>query len=337
MNTHSGALSLIANRAIGTKIDIGFACVLAILAVVSVTAYFSFHTSAEGFLTYAQRVSVVGIARDADRSFLNVRRFVRDYASAGVESNVEAVKRELASLQPLLQRGLAEIKNPERHRLLEDVVRNIEAYLKDFDQLVVQTRERMKLIEATLDPLGASLQQDFDTLIAAAARAGNGSVEVLGYEGRQHLMLARLNVNKLLGRHEQEAGEAAEKSFANITAALQALDAATKGADFRKVLDGLQVGVASYQDSYRKAVDLERSVDSMANSTMKDIGQQVQTDTESIKASGIADEKLEETNTLSTMAWTSSLILYLSVGGLLLGAALAWLIGRGISRLSEIA
>ncbi len=332
MNTHSGALSLIANRAIGTKIDIGFACVLAILAVVSVTAYFSFHTSAEGFSTYAQRVSVVGIARDADRSFLNVRRFVRDYASAGVESNVEAVKRELASLQPLLQRGLAEIKNPERHRLLEDVVRNIEAYLKDFDQLVVQTRERMKLIEATLDPLGASLQQDFDTLIAAAAKAGNGSVEVLGYEGRQHLMLARLNVNKLLGRHEQEAGEAAEKSFANITAALQALDAATKGADFRKVVDGLQVGVASYQDSYRKAVDLERSVDSMANSTMKDIGQQVQTDTESIKASGIADEKQEETNTLSTMAWTSSLILYLSVGGLLLGAALAWLIGRGISR-----
>ena len=77
MNTHSGALSLIANRAIGTKIDIGFACVLAILAAVSVTAYFSFHTSAEGFLTYAQRVSVVGIARDADRSFLNVRRFVR--------------------------------------------------------------------------------------------------------------------------------------------------------------------------------------------------------------------------------------------------------------------
>ena len=98
------------------------------------------------------------------------------------------------------------------------------------------------------------------------------------------------------------------------------------------MVDDLQVGVASYQDSYRKAVDLERSIDSMANSTMKDIGQQVQTDTESIKASGIADEKQEEHDTLSTMAWTSSLILYLSVGGLLLGAVLAWLIGRGISR-----
>ena len=332
MNTNNGAMSLIANRAIGTKVAIGFACVLAILAIVSGTAYLSFHTAAEGFATYVQRVSVVGIARDVDRGFLNVRRFARDYASSGVESNVEAVTKEQGSLRPLLQQGLAEIKNPERHRLLEDIVRNFEAYSKDFDQLVAQMHEQKKLVESTLDPLGANLQQNFDALIIAAAKAGNGSVSVLGYEGRQHLMLARLNVNKLLGRHEQAAADAAEKSFANLTAALQALDAATKGADYRKNFDDLQAGATNYRDSYRKAADLERGIDTMANGTMRDIGQQVQTDAESIKASGITEEKQEEHDTLSTIASTSSLILYLSVGGLLIGAALAWLIGRGISR-----
>ena len=137
-------------------------------------------------------------------------------------------------------------------------------------------------------------------------------------------MLARLNVNKLLGRHEQAAGDAAEKSFGNLTAALQALDAATKGADYRKNFDDLQAGVTNYRDSYRKAADLERGIDTMANGTMRDIGQQVQTDAELIKASGIAEEKQEEHDTLSTMASTSSLILYLSVGGLLAGAVLAW-------------
>jgi methyl-accepting chemotaxis protein len=332
MNTNNGAMSLIANRAIGTKVAIGFACVLAILAIVSGTAYLSFHTSAEGFATYVQRVSVVGIARDVDRGFLNLRRFARDYASSGIESNIESATKEQASLRPLLQQGLAEIKNPERHRLLEDIVRNFEAYSKDFDQLVAQMHEQKKLVESTLDPLGASLEQNFDALIAAAAKAGNGSVGVLGYEGRQHLMLARLNVNKLLGRHEQAAGDAAEKSFGNLTAALQALDAATKGADYRKNFDDLQAGVTNYRDSYRKAADLERGIDTMANGTMRDIGQQVQTDAESIKASGIAEEKQEEHDTLSTMASTSSLILYLSIGGLLAGAVLAWLIGRGIAR-----
>ena len=332
MNPHSGKLSLLANRMIGTKIAIGFACALAILAVVSGVAYLSFHTSAAGFATYAQRVQVVGIAREVDRSFLNVRRFARDYASSGTESNVESAKHELAALQPLLQQGLSEIKNPERHRALENIVRNVQEYSRDFDQLVAATHERKKLVDDVLDPVGARLEQDFDAIIAAAAKAGNGSVEVLAYEGRQHLMQARLSVNKLLGRHEQEAAGAAEKSFADLAAALQAIDAATKGADFRKMFDDLQVGVTGYHDAYRKAAELERSVDSMANTTMKDIGQQVQTDTESIKASGIAEEKQEENDTLSTIAWASSLILYLSLGGLMLGAALAWLIGRGISR-----
>jgi methyl-accepting chemotaxis protein len=332
MKPHSGAFSLIANRMIGTKIAIGFACALAILAVVSGVAYLSFRTSAAGFATYAQRVQVVGIAREVDRSFLNVRRFARDYASSGTESNVESARQELAVLQPLLQQGLSEIKNPERHRALENIVRNVREYSGDFDQLVAAMHERKKLVDDVLDPLGARLEQDFDTIVAAAAKAGNGSVEVLVYEGRQHLMQARLSVNKLLGRHEQEAAGAAEKSFADLAAALQAIDAATKGADFRKMFDDLQVGVTGYRDAYRKAAELERSVDSMANTTMKDIGQQVQTDTESIKASGIAEEKQEENDTLSTIAWASSLILYLSLGGLMLGAVLAWLIGRGISR-----
>ena len=102
MNTNNGAMSLIANRAIGTKVAIGFACVLAILAIVSGTAYLSFHTAAEGFATYVQRVSVVGIARDVDRGFLNVRRFARDYASSGIESNIKSAAKEQASLRPLL-------------------------------------------------------------------------------------------------------------------------------------------------------------------------------------------------------------------------------------------
>jgi methyl-accepting chemotaxis protein len=332
MTTNNGAMSLIANRAIGTKVAIGFACVLAILAIVSGTAYLSFHTSAAGFATYVQRVLVVGIARDVDRSFLSLRRLAREYAALGIESSAEAAGKEQATLRTLVQQGLSEIKNPERHRVLEDVGRSFEAYSTGFGQFVAASREQKKLVEETLDPLGASLQQNFDALIAAAAKAGNGSVGVLAYEGRQHLMLARLNTNKLLGRHEQAAGDAADKSFANLTAAMQALDAATTGAAFRKMFDDLQAGVTSYQNSYRKTADIERTNNTLANTTLKDMGQKVVTDTESIKASGIAEEKQEEHDTLSTMASTSSLILYLSIGGLLVGAALAWPIGRGISR-----
>ena len=70
MNYSSAAGSMLANRAIGTKVGLGFACVLVLLAVVSGTAYLSFQSSSHGFESYVQRVSIVGIARDLDRGFL---------------------------------------------------------------------------------------------------------------------------------------------------------------------------------------------------------------------------------------------------------------------------
>ncbi len=161
MNNSSAADRFIADRSISTKVGLGFACVLVLLAVVSGTAYLSFQTSSQGFNTYVQRVAVVGIAREVERSFLNMRRYVREFALADIESNVEAANKEQAVLQALFQQGLAEIKNPERHRQLDDAARNFEAYWKDFGQLVAQRHEQEKLINGTIDPTGASSSAAF--------------------------------------------------------------------------------------------------------------------------------------------------------------------------------
>src|SRR4051794_31360017 len=130
MSDHKRLGSLLIDRKISTKVVLGFVCVLAILGTVSGMAYFAFRSSAEGFVLYAQRVAVVGIARDIDRSFLNLRRFVREYAFTNVGSNIESAKTEEVILRGLLQKGLAEIKNPERHRRLEDISSVVDAYLK---------------------------------------------------------------------------------------------------------------------------------------------------------------------------------------------------------------
>ncbi len=215
-------MSLIANRAIGTKVTLGFACVLAILAIVSGQAYFAFDTSAAGFATYVQRVSVVG---SPTRSTGASSIFAVSPATTripGPRATSRARRRRTRHCSSCCTQGLAEIKNPERHRLLEDIVRNFEAYSKDFDQLVMQTHEQKKLVEGTLDRWAPACRQISIQSFRRAVKAGNSSAGVLAYEGRQQLMLARLNVNKFLGRHEQGAAEAAEKSFVNLIAALQA-------------------------------------------------------------------------------------------------------------------
>ena len=104
---------------------------------------------------------------------------------------------------------MTEIKDPEVHRLVEEVGRNVETYAKSCSQIVEWRREREKLVRETLEPVAASLQRAFDALIIAAGKAGNGEVEgTLGYKGRQQMMLTRVAVSKQLDKKCQRLGRA---------------------------------------------------------------------------------------------------------------------------------
>src|SRR4051812_24731733 len=103
MSEHHGPATLLANQTIGIKISLGFACVLIILAVVSATAWFAFASASEGFGQYRHDVADVDVARDIDRSFVNLRRFVREFAFTSIESDVAAADHEAEGLHALLQ------------------------------------------------------------------------------------------------------------------------------------------------------------------------------------------------------------------------------------------
>ena len=332
MSQHRFSLAaLFEDRSIATKISLGFACVLAILAIASSQAYFSFQSSADGFTTYAQRVMVVGIARDLDRSFLNLRRFVREYAYTGVESNIDSARQEAVTVRGLLRQGLTASKNPDRHQRIEHIASLTDSYLADFDKVVAQTQDLTKLEQGSLDPQGLAQREHFDALIAATANGGDTTVTVLANKGLEQFMAARLGVNKALGRHDVALAEAAEKTFSELATTLQGLDPATKDAAYRKDFEELRAGVPAYHDTFHKVLALRGEIAGLVNGTMTGLAGQVQTEAEAIKASGIDDEMNEERATLANMDHTATMLVALSAGGMLLGAVLAWLIGRGIA------
>ena len=56
---------------------------------------------------------------------------------------------------------------------------------------------------------------------------------------------------------------------------LQALDTATKGAEFRKLYEDVQTGLTGYQVVADKATGINRKMDDLANSTMREMGGKV--------------------------------------------------------------
>jgi CHASE3 domain sensor protein len=176
MSDRNGLTSLLTDRKIVFKVGLGFVCVLAILVVTSTTAYFAFSEAAGGFGTYTQRVTVVGIAREIERSFLELRRNAREYAITSADANAAAVRKEAEHLRGLLGQGLTEIKNPDRHAKIEEMARLNDAYMQAFDRVVTSTQFAAKLNATGLPDAGAALARSLDELIADATKAGNAEV-----------------------------------------------------------------------------------------------------------------------------------------------------------------
>ena len=332
-NTSSGLFGFFTNRRINTKIMIGFAIVLALTAVLSVMSFRGLVKVSEGFDAFNQRVKVVGIARDVDRGFVSFRRFVREFSVSGDENLIAQARKEQQVLVKDIKRGLDEIKNPERRQKMVELNGQFDIYTKDFDKLVTLKQEQNKLTREVLDPLGMKSRAEIEDLQGmAASKAGNSNSVVLAGEALKQLLLARLNVNKLLGRHEQSSAEGAEKALAALKTAMTAFGAGIVNDDVRKVFADVNGNIQKYTDAYHKAAHDAHEVEVLANGEMAQAAQAIAAAAASIKESGLAEEAKIEHETVSMISSTESMILTIAIVSLVLGLALAWLIGRAISK-----
>jgi methyl-accepting chemotaxis protein len=327
----SGPFAFFSNRRIGTKISVGFAVVLVLTAILAVMSYRGFGEVLQGFETFAQRVKVVGIAHEVDRGFVAFRRFVREYSVSGDDKLVSEARARQQALANSIRQGIAEIKNPERHRKIVELGEQFEHYGRDFDKLVALKQEQNNLTKEVLDPLGAKSRSEIEGLQAMIVDK-SGNTMILAGDALKQLLLARLDVNKLLGRHDQSSAEGAEKALASLKIAMTALGAAITNDEMRKVFVDANANVGKYAEAYHKAAQNAHEVEVLANGEMAKFAQAIGADAEAIKESGIADETEIEHETANLIASTETLILMIAVGSLAFGIVLAWLIGRTISR-----
>src|SRR5579863_8412381 len=325
-------LSLLTNRKVGARVGIGFGCMLVIVATLAGIGHVAFRRAADGFSTYAERVKIVDLARDLDASSLSFQRLVRDFTLTSREGDIEAAKTEAATLRALVARGLDQVSDPQLRGNVEEIGRLFDGYAKDFEQVVELKRTQNKTIHDQFEPTAATLVEYFESMVSLGVAKENSDLQTLGSEGLKHLMLSRLNAAWVLGRHDAVAAKAVNTAFSDLSNALQGLDGATRGTDYRKNFDTLQGLVTKYREAYGQAWKLEGDIEGIVTGHMKKTGQDVAGAAKAIKDGGVAAEAALERETVSAMGRTNTLNLALSGGGIVLGIVLAWLIGQGISR-----
>ena len=89
--------------------------------------------------------------------------------------------------------------------------------------------EQGKLEADVLDPVGQQMTDGFTAIITGADKAAIADLLPLAIEGRRLSLMARLDVNKRLGRHDEAAAKSAAQTFETLRQTLAQIDASNQG------------------------------------------------------------------------------------------------------------
>jgi methyl-accepting chemotaxis protein/CHASE3 domain sensor protein len=325
-----GLLSFSNNWKISTKIFAGFSSMLVIVAVVSFMAWRTFGSVTEMFETYAHRMAVVSDAQDVERDFLITRRFVTDYGLTGAEKYVADVEKQRAILRDATAKALQRIVRPDRRQKMEEAIKHLDSYFAAFDKVVPAKREQIKLTAEVLDPSGLKMRENADALQSAAANAGDSNMSTLAGAATEQVMRARLNVEKFLARHDQAAADKTEQSLNALDQLTGRIETAAGSGELRSQVGEFRALAAKYHQDCRRAIELGHELENLMFTELPNVAKSQAAAITAIRESAATEAQTRKEDALALMASSSTLIIGVSLGGLGLGMALAFFIGKGI-------
>lgn len=332
MNDRKPSLSFFSDRPIGTKITAGFAAVLLLLVISSAFAWLSFGRMVGAMDDYAAFVTNSDVIQGIDLQLARFRGHVREYIFSNDEATGATASKEGEALRQFIAAGQTKVGNPERRRVLGDTAKQAEQYTTDFEHVRAMNLEQAKIESDVLSPAGQQMTDALDALVADAVKTGNADLQRLATEARRLSLVVRLNVTARLADLDETAGKSAEQHFTELASVLVQLATVTKDSELSAIVKSQGLLLERFQTAFRRAASLDSEQRALVNGAMKQIGEAMTAAMSRADEANLADQAATEARVRSTSANAKSLVMWLGVAGLAVGVALAWLIGRGISR-----
>lgn len=314
------------------KISLGFAFVLAVSAVSMGFAYLGFEHVSNGVATYRASVSETGLAQHIDRELISYRSLARYYAVTGKEDDAKAALAAQATLSDAINRSMktTDTSNKERTRHITSLSMEFHSFTKIFadvvkikhDSELVSQNQLMRsgnFLRYKLDDLPSGVEDD--TALAAITLASK-KVAAL-FEAATAL------ANTFIVNSDQSIAAGAIARLKFVEAALHAIPA-----DEAKVAQAVKeasVLLDEYSKALTKLIDNAKELDELSIE-MADSTSAIMKASNAMKADLLADQQRLDSESGATINETQRLIVMLAIGSFLLGAALALLLGRQISR-----
>ncbi len=308
---------------------LGFAAVLAISATSLGIAYLGFERVSGAVSSYHTSVAEADLARNIDRELISYRLLVKYYVVTGKEDDAKAAQSAEASLKEAIAKAIAGTKKPARLEGLNKLAAEFKDFAATFAQIVKVKGESALIVQNQLQTTANMLNYRLDDVVSNAPAAEAQAIEEGIKRVTTQFQAAAAAANTFVINADQTV---AKNALARLDFVSHALDAVSTMDD--KVVAGLKEAkgfLATYHTALQKLVENSKTIDDLVTEMSGSAGAIAQASS-AMKADLVAEQQRLESESDAIVGATERLIVMLAVGGTLLGALLALLLGRGISR-----
>ena len=316
---------------VGTRVAIGFASILVLLGVVAGFGYYGLNTSDANVRRFDRVSDAYAAVARMENAFEQMRRSVILYGQSGAPELEKEARKFQALAEKHAADARAKIPAADRLQMLDHVLGVLGQYGKNLDLVAkaLKTKQEHSAMQRTV---GGQLQSVLGEL--ARSSGEKSDVATIGLVSKAQLSLetARVNVNRYFLAPDPKVAKAVLDNINRVPGLLKQIRAAVFAPDDQKRADEAIAAAAKFVPGIIDSVQLTDEKDRL----VKDVGAKMATQlNERLTALNDAQMKVMDRITdesLATVGWSMRALL--AVGGLALvvGLALAFLIGRGISK-----
>ncbi len=311
------------------KVTLGFAAVLGISAASMGLAYVGFERVSDGVVSYRTSVAESGLARNIDRELTSYQALTRYYVITGKEDDAKAALAAEANLRAAIEQSMKVTTSPARVDQVTRLARDFKNFTKIFADIVAVKNENDKIASNQISRMNLQLRSKLDDLGDTATLAGLTSVQDTIKDIASQFVVASSLMNNFIARPDEKVASAAfarvkflENSFATVFANNQQINEKVKA---------VTADVKAYRETFMKFVENTKVVDKlvveMAGATAA-----ITEGSTAMKTDLLSDQQRLESESDATIHETERQVAILALGGFILGAVVAGLLGRGISK-----
>ncbi len=325
-------LKLNSNLKIGVRVSGGFAAVLSLLVALAALSYFGLRSTQDAFTSY-ETISVnTQSTLKIDRDFTALRQNALTYVTNGSETALKNISELRQSLSADIKDEISRLIIPAVHEKMTEVGGLMDQFGSNQDVLIQKKKERDHAFNEMMVPLATKLQAALSDMINAAMKDGDMATAARAGIAQQALMSMRVASLRYLLTPDQQFADAGNKAADALSAALAPLKQTVKSPEQQDRLRIVEETAPQYRAAFTAAAAAIQDVDKIFNVTNAKVAADIGTRLADLKAKQVASLKQIGDTSKAGISSTITQSIAMSIAATLLGAFLAWLIGRGITR-----